>query len=452
MQLINEVGVLGATYELALCAPLQNEMQCFPTTLSKKVIKRFPRVVKGKALPMDYALNGETGIIFAKDYRKENVVAAYAPLGKMGIGAVLKVDQAELFQPVTQQLKNVIPLLVFMVLVGILMLRWLVSPLVQRLSKSEQQAREVNASLLDSETRIRGIVDSVDVGIVTINNDGLIETFNPAAERIFGYAKDEIAERHITLLIPDWKEGALTHKSDSKVGESGDKASEMEGLHKDGTKFPLEYKASSVYVASRRIFIASVTDITARKEAEKRIIFLANHDALTGLPNRTLLQDRIQQTICQAMRSRGKSAVLFVDLDNFKSINDSLGHDVGDGLLVAVSERFVACMRSEDTVARQGGDEFVVVLHSVANVQDAGVAAQKLLDVLKAPCRVKGHELSVGASIGIATFPDDGDDDVDLLKKSDIAMYHAKEAGRNNYRFFDEKMVQPDIEEWIPMI
>ncbi|TCV84105.1 sensor domain-containing diguanylate cyclase [Sulfurirhabdus autotrophica] len=452
MQLLNEASVLGASYELAICAPLQQEMQCLPSTLFNKILKRFPRVLNGRALPMDYALKGKSGIIFAKDYRKENVVAAYAPLGKIGIGMVLKVDQAELFQPVTQQLKYVIPLLVFMVMVGILMLRWLVSPLVQRLSKSEQKAREVNASLLDSETRIRGIVDSVDVGIVTVNNEGLIETFNPAAERIFGYAKDEIAEQHITNLLPEWKEGTLNHNSESKDGESGDEASEIEGLRKDGTKFPLEYKASSVLIASQRVFIVSVMDITARKESEKRILFLANHDALTGLPNRTLLQDRIQQTICQALRSRGKSAVLFIDLDNFKTINDSLGHDVGDGLLVAVSERFVSCLRSEDTVARQGGDEFVVVLHSVANVQDAGVAAQKLLDVLKAPCMVKGHELSVGASIGIATFPDDGDDEVELLKKSDIAMYHAKETGRNNYRFFEDEMGQPGEEEWTPMI
>lgn len=153
------------------------------------------------------------------------------------------------------------------------------------------------------------------------------------------------------------------------------------------------------------------------------------------------------QTVCQARRSRGKAAVLFIDIDNFKTINDSLGHDVGDGLLIAIADRLVSCLRSEDTVARQGGDEFVVVLHSIANAQDAGIAAQKLLDALIAPCLINGHELQVSASIGIATFPNDGDDEVELLKNSDIAMYRAKKAGRNNYQFFEQRKSQQVAEK-----
>lgn len=437
-KLFAEVSVIGKSAELALCAPLKMEMQCLPSTLSNNKTKVFPRIVNGKALPMDYALNGKAGIIFAKDYQKNDVVAAYAPLGKLGLGMVLKVDQAELYRSITEQLKYVIPLLVVMVMAGILLLRWLVSPLVHRLFESEQKAREVNASLRDSETRIRGILDSVNEGIVTVSEEGLIETFNPAAERIFGYAKDEIVGQHLNRLIPEWKPILPDNQPSKGYGDIVGEPSEMEGMRKNGTKFPLEYKASNVNIASRRICIASVRDITARKEAEQRIVFLASHDALTGLPNRNLLQDRLQQTICQALRSHKKSAVLFIDLDNFKTINDTLGHDVGDGLLITVAERLVACLRSEDTVARQGGDEFVVVLHAIANEQDAGIAAQKLLDALKAPYLINAHELHISASIGIATFPNDGDDEVELLKNSDTAMYHAKEAGRNNYRFFGQ--------------
>ncbi|MEO6697092.1 MAG: EAL domain-containing protein, partial [Gammaproteobacteria bacterium] len=179
-----------------------------------------------------------------------------------------------------------------------------------------------------------------------------------------------------------------------------------------------------------------------RKEAERRIMYLASHDALTDLPNRNLLQDRIQQAIVQARRSNGQGAVLFIDLDHFKIINDSLGHDVGDLLLKAVAERIVPSLRSEDTAARQGGDEFIVVLPSVANAQAAGTVAQKLLAELMAPYQIKEYELHTSASIGIAVFPDDGEDVDTLLKNSDTAMYHAKEAGRNNCQFFARQMNQ----------
>ena len=165
-------------------------------------------------------------------------------------------------------------------------------------------------------------------------------------------------------------------------------------------------------------------------------MYLATHDALTGLPNRNLLQDRLGQALVQARRSQGQAAVMFIDLDHFKTVNDSLGHEMGDTLLKEVAARLVAGLRSGDTVARQGGDEFIALLSDIGHAQDAGEVGQKLLVDLAVPYMIKGQELHVSASIGISVFPDDGDDVDTLMKHSDIAMYHAKENGRNNCQFF----------------
>ena len=183
-----------------------------------------------------------------------------------------------------------------------------------------------------------------------------------------------------------------------------------------------------------------VQDVTERKRMERRIVEMATHDALTGLPNRHLLQDRIAQALAHGRRSGEQAAVLFIDLDHFKVINDSLGHDVGDSLLQEVAARLTATMRSEDTAVRQGGDEFIVLLPNLASALDAEAVAQKILDELTQPYHIHEKELHIGASIGIALFPDDGKDVEALLKNSDIAMYHAKESGRNNYQFFSPEM------------
>jgi diguanylate cyclase (GGDEF)-like protein/PAS domain S-box-containing protein len=183
--------------------------------------------------------------------------------------------------------------------------------------------------------------------------------------------------------------------------------------------------------------IGTNLDITERKAAEEQIRHLAFYDALTELPNRRLLMDRLGQALSQARRFGRSLAVMFLDLDNFKQINDSLGHDVGDALLRAMAVRLAGCMRMGDTVARQGGDEFVIVLAEIAQPADASVVADKILTTLAAPATIAGHELSVTTSIGIAVHPvDGGEGPLDLMKKADIAMYQAKQAGRNRYRFF----------------
>jgi diguanylate cyclase (GGDEF)-like protein/PAS domain S-box-containing protein len=177
-------------------------------------------------------------------------------------------------------------------------------------------------------------------------------------------------------------------------------------------------------------------DITQRKLAEQRIQQLASRDTLTELPNRVLLADRLQQAIASAQRDRQSLAVLFLDLDNFKTVNDSLGHHIGDSLLRECANRLTGCLRQEDTVARQGGDEFIVLLTNVDGQRTTALVAQKILSILAGPFTIDGQELHISTSIGIALYPEDGSDTLSLLKNADSAMYLAKESGRNTYRFF----------------
>jgi diguanylate cyclase (GGDEF)-like protein len=181
-------------------------------------------------------------------------------------------------------------------------------------------------------------------------------------------------------------------------------------------------------------------DVTDRKVIQQRIQHLAYHDNLTGLPNRSLLQDRLAHAIARAERSRCKVAVLFIDLDNFKNINDTLGHDVGDELLRQVSRRLSACVRIEDTIARQGGDEFIVLLDTLDDGRAASLVAQKVLNALRQPFALGGTEQHVSGSVGIALYPEDGRDAQTLMKNADTAMFHGKGQGKNTYQYFTSQM------------
>jgi diguanylate cyclase (GGDEF)-like protein/PAS domain S-box-containing protein len=182
--------------------------------------------------------------------------------------------------------------------------------------------------------------------------------------------------------------------------------------------------------------IGTHADITKRKSMEERMHHMAHYDPLTELPNRALINDRLQQAVIKARRDKSHMALMFLDLDKFKPVNDNLGHDIGDLLLKQVAQRLLESVRASDTVARIGGDEFVVLLPAIEQEQDATVVAEKILQSLNRPFEVAGHHLEISVSIGIAAYPEHGDNEKLLLINADIAMYHAKHAGRNGYRFF----------------
>ncbi len=435
---------LGSTGEQALCVSAGTRMRCFPTTLTAHVLTLEQRSATGVPLPMARALEGNTGFVVARDYRRHTVVAVYSPVGDLGLGMVLKVDSAELYAPIWRQLRYLLPLMLASLILALLLLRWLLTPLVNELTQSERKAREALQLLHDSESHMKAVVDNVGEGIVTITANGSIQLFNSAAERMFGYRSADLIGQDVALLVPQVHRSDLAGllKPDESINEAQmpDDWREVVAQHRGGNCFPIELHISEYYLDGHRQFIVIMRDITGRKAAEAKILHMALSDALTDLPNRRMVRDRIERAIASAARSRKQFAVLFIDLDKFKRINDTLGHDIGDRLLQLVGKRLVKTLRAEDTVGRQGGDEFIVLLASLSDAEASARVADKILAALTAPFAIDGQELRTGGSIGIAVYPQDGTDFEMLIKNADTAMYHAKEAGRNNFQFFASAM------------
>lgn len=295
-------------------------------------------------------------------------------------------------------------------------------------------------ALREREERLQGILASVAEGIVTINDSGKIESANPAAERMFGFGRGKMAGIDLGHLMPEdlrerhqrFFDAYMAGLFPSLMG----RLVEGVGLRVDQSTFPMEISVSELRHGRHRLFTAILRDISERKENEDRIRRLAHHDNLTGLPNRNLLNDRMNHALARVKRHGGRLAVLYVDLDRFKPINDTLGHEAGDYVLREVSLRLAGCVRSSDTVARIGGDEFVVVVEEIQRPSEAALVARKIVETLARPIEYQGHDCVVGASIGVAVFPDDGATMEEVCKAADVAMYRVKHAGRNGFCFF----------------
>jgi diguanylate cyclase (GGDEF)-like protein/PAS domain S-box-containing protein len=286
------------------------------------------------------------------------------------------------------------------------------------------------------------IVDSSSDAIVGKSVDGTILSWNRGAEEVYGYTAAEAVGRSISLLAAPEHADELPRVLE-KI-RAGELVHDFETVRrrKDGRLITVSLTISPMYDAHGAIQGASTIarDITERKRVEDQIRHMAQHDALTGLPNRVLFRDRIGQAIVHAHRQQEQFAVLFLDLDGFKHINDSLGHDVGDEVLRQAAQRLQQCLRADDTVARLGGDEFVICLPALTDPADAMPTATKVLEALREPICVGRHTLHVGGSIGISVYPSDGSDAEALMRAADTAMYHAKENGRNNYQFFTARL------------
>ena len=441
--MIKNAAQRGRTAELAICGPLKEDMTCLKTTLTSHVFPRLSRVRNGKPLPMSYALDGRAGVITSHDYRGKKVEAAYTAVGDFGLGMVLKIDTDELYASVRKEIFNIAPYILGLMLAGVLLLRWRVMPLVRKLVVSEREARESNEKLAENEAHIRAVVENIDDGLVIFAESGRIESANSAAQRIFGYDKGEVAGLQIHQLFShddDQREFIMDLFLNPGEHMGDENTLELSGMRKDGTNVPIELRVTEMRWKGHRMLIGLFNDITKRKAFESQIVYLANHDSLTGLPNRDLLWDRINQAITHARRNENMIAVLFIDLDYFKNINDSLGHQTGDQLLQQVAKLISRQVREGDTVARQGGDEFIVVLPDIGKTEHAAQIAQKILSALSEPIWMEGREFHSSASIGISVFPENGLTVESLLQNSDTAMYHAKHLGRGIYQFFTPEM------------
>jgi len=315
--------------------------------------------------------------------------------------------------------------------------------------RAEQQLLEGQTLLRESAQQNQIILDNMLDGVITLNAQGLIQTFNLAASQIFGYHAQEMLGHNVNLLMPEphrsQHDGYLQHHQRAGTTRIIGQTREVEGLRQDGTLVHLTLSVSKATHQGQPVFIGLVRDNTQQHHAIEEIRRLAFFDPLTGLPNRRLLLDRISQAMVTSGRTGMHAALMFLDLDHFKRLNDSLGHDYGDLLLQMVSTRLQACVREGDTVARIGGDEFVLLLEGLSNYTPEAAAqaetlANKIIQVMGQPYSLHGLTHTSTPSIGIAVFMADQETVEELIKKSDAAMYQAKAGGRNTFRFFDPEM------------
>jgi len=293
------------------------------------------------------------------------------------------------------------------------------------------ERKHAEAALQESEKRMRSVLDNVSDGLATIDQTGIIESANPAVTRLFGYSEEDLVGEQAAILIATTHRSAfdnyLQRRLNVDTPVSG--AHETMGKRKNGSLFPLEFVVSSMQVGSRHLFIATLRDISERKAHTDALEYQALHDALTGLPNRSLFGDRLRQALLAARRNQKMFGVLLLDLDRFKDINDALGHDRGDSLLQEVTARLRGVLRATDTIARLGGDEFAVLTTDARHPDDVVASARKILASLEGPFAIADQMVETGASIGIAMYPVHGDDPGTLLRRADVAMYVAKRSG-----------------------
>jgi diguanylate cyclase (GGDEF)-like protein/PAS domain S-box-containing protein len=282
------------------------------------------------------------------------------------------------------------------------------------------------------------VFNAVHTAILTTDAAGIITSVNPAFSAITGYAPEEVIGRNPSLLKSGRHDVAYYRNMRDTLAATGRWEAEIWNKRKNGEIYPQWQSITAVRDDNGNIveYVAVFSDITVRKQQEEIIWRQANFDALTGLANRNLLRDRIEQALAQARRNGEKVGVIFLDLDGFKEINDTLGHDAGDELLIEASLRLKACVRGPDTVARMGGDEFTIIAPGLNEAEDLRAIGEKLVNVLRESFTLSGNRYKLSGSIGIAVFPDHGEDVQTLLKNADIAMYQSKQAGKDCFTFF----------------
>ncbi len=311
--------------------------------------------------------------------------------------------------------------------------------------------RRIENLLKESEERFHSAFDFAAIGMALVAMNGCFLQVNNSICKIFGYSHDELLKLSLKMLIH--KEGydkMLQHHLHGLLSDSEPSFQvEVECYHKNADKKVWVLLSASLVrnaASEPQYYIIQIQDITDRKCAERQLNYIANHDPLTGLANRVQFHNYLNEALSSVRRHDAKVALLFLDLDRFKLINDTLGHRIGDLLLLAVSERLKGSLRINDILARLGGDEFIVLLSDIQAIDDVAKIANKTIDALTQPFSLEGNDIVITASVGISIFPDDGEDGQMLLMNADTAMYLAKERGKNNYQFYSQEMTERSLE------
>jgi diguanylate cyclase (GGDEF)-like protein/PAS domain S-box-containing protein len=285
------------------------------------------------------------------------------------------------------------------------------------------------------QRKLRNVLESIKTEVImVVDSQRRIRMINESVN-IFGFSPEEVIKKTTDLLYFDRRvdKNSPTEIRDA-INMIGFHIGQATGRKRTGETFPLEIMTVSLKGSEGVVIV--IRDITERKQTEEKIRQMAYHDSLTGLPNRKLFSDRLHIAIVQAQRNQKKVGIAMLDLDHFKDVNDTLGHDIGDATLKATAERLHATLREGDTIARFGGDEFLLILPDIETIEDTVHVVQKIIDSFHKPFLIDTHQLVITTSIGIAVYPDYGTDDETLLRNADIAMYQAKQAGRNRYQFY----------------
>jgi diguanylate cyclase (GGDEF)-like protein/PAS domain S-box-containing protein len=284
------------------------------------------------------------------------------------------------------------------------------------------------------EHRYRILFDLATDCLMVLDMEGTIRDINRTGHERLGFTRDELVGMHITELDPPEFAAKVPKRLDD-IEKHGFAVFESAHRRKDGTPMPVEINTRIIDLEGEKMIFSVIRDISERKSAEQRIAQLAHFDVLTDLPNRSLFFDRLDQAVARARRYKQKFAILYLDLDGFKQVNDEFGHHIGDGLLRIVAERLTENARDMDTVARVGGDEFIFILNNIDHVDSVARVAAKIAESLSQPFVIQGKTCQIGCSIGISIFPDDIENPEVLVKLADDAMYKAKKDEKKKYRF-----------------
>lgn len=428
-----DVQGLGASAELQLCSLRDEHAHCFPNSRNSTPFS-FPVGQSKQPGPMELALRGSSGITQSADYKGVNVISAYQNFSGRPLGMAIKINAADYYAEIRNYLLTSIVVILFAAGLGTLLIRSLVGPLVSRISRSERELRlsEERLKLALEASRVAMWDWNVISGQVYLSaqwnallgGERRQSTATPQQLQDLVHPEDlPVLQQRLTEVL---KANARTYDCDHRVRNY---SGQWQWIRSRGKVTDRDADGRALRV------IGTNADIDSHKQSEMELAHRAAHDGLTGLPNRSLFHDRMSQAIARSRRSATLMAVMYLDIDKFKGINDTLGHAMGDALLKSFASRLTGCVRSTDTVARLGGDEFAVILGEIDQREDGCRIAGKIVEAMRPEFTLEYRSLAITTSVGIAFYDGSGEMTVDgLVKKADEALYQAKGAGRNNYQ------------------